>query len=502
MSTSLGELFFRIGLTGAADVVTGLKQVAQAATDTAAKGDKADTTVRGLSQSLASLGGEARMVTMAIAGLGASFMAWSGVNLAAKYQAVTIGLTNILHSGEAAKKMMGELIQMGQETPFETADLVGFSRELLATGSSAGEAVRQLRTLANVGANMGLPVGEVGEMTRLLGSMRGRPHGGAETIQALQARGVNMAEVLAASGGPKFSGKYAQMQANQYLGSLTGAQAFDKVMTGLQKLNPTGAQSFLSVMQNMGESIRNVMLPTGELLLPVLGSLGKSLMSMANIVGKLNALTGGGAGLVAVFTGAWVGATRLVSSFRQAVVAIGQLDVAIMSLAATARASSAVSGASGAASMATPAVAGGAAAAARSGIFARLGGWLKGAFSLKGLGIGLGINWLGDMLGDKVGGGNGNFIKNVAGGAGLGAAFGPWGFAIGAIGGALKGLWENKQPAKGDDKLDKIAENTAKSADSLQSLQGRLLGGGGPRANRAIGEIEMDHALARAFLLA
>ena len=162
MATSLGELFFRIGIGGAEQVVSSLQQVIKAFMEATSKGDKADESLKGVTGTLAGMGSEARNVALAISSLGASLLAYSGVNLAAKYQAVTIGLTNILHSADAARKMMGELIQMGQETPFDTSELVGFARELKVTGSTAEETVKQLRTLANVAANMGLSVGEIG----------------------------------------------------------------------------------------------------------------------------------------------------------------------------------------------------------------------------------------------------------------------------------------------------------------------------------------------------
>ncbi len=408
---------------------------------------------------------------------------------------------------------MGALIQMGQETPFETSDLVGFSRELLVTGSSAEEAIKQLRTLANVGANMGLPVGEVGEMTRLLGGLRSHAKGGAEIFQALQARGVNIAETLAAGGGPRFTGQFAQMQASQFLGSMTGAQAFQLVMTGLEKLNPTGAQSFLSVMQNLSESWRNVMLPTGRLLLPVLGAVGQGLMAAANAIGKLNEVSGGSAGLAVMIMGVWRAKTVLISTAIRAATAVRLLAASIDRLSASAAVgagTTATSGAAGAGAAAGTGAAAGAGglkalwaslrAGGVKGLAGRIGAGLKG---MKGFGIGMAVDLLGNLLGDAVGGGVGNVIKNMATFGGLGAIFGAPGAAIGAVAGLIKGLWENSHGGgAGADAQAEIARNTGRTADYLESLSGRLIGPGGKNASRAISEIEIERSLARALMLA
>lgn len=500
MALNLGELFYKISISGVSAVTGGLDDVAKASGVAVAAQSRLDGVLGKSSASLSNFGDEARLVAAGIGALGASLAGLTSFNLAAKYQNVEIGLTNILGSAEKAKKLVGELITLGGQTPFDTSELVGFSRGLLATGSTAESVTRELKVLSAVGANMGLPVGEVGELARLLGDVRNRAHAGAETFQALQSRGVNLAKVLAASGGPKFEGQFGGLQASQYLGSLPGAKAFDVVMKGLEKLNPEPAQSVLSTLQNLGESFQNVMLPTGRLLLPVVGGIAQALKFVADGFGKINELTGGSGGLILILGGLWKAKNLLIGSTLTAISAIQNLSATLNKLSLSAGISAGATGSAGIAGGLGAGISGvkGFFSGGVKGILPALGGALK---AVKGPGLGFAVDILGNLLGDKLGGQAGNLIKNISTGVGLGALAGPWGALVGGLGGLGAGLWQNSQ-TKPSDPATKTAENTKRMADSLEALNGRLLGQGGRRAGASISEIEAEQALARALMLA
>lgn len=488
MTEDLGTLLIHVGIDGTGATTSGLKDVKTSLKNVGDQSDESNDKTKKFNLTLLDLVRSASAATVAIGGVVAALSAFSGVRLAAQYQAVEIGLTNILHSATAAKRVMGELIQMGAQTPFPTEHLVGFARQLLATGSSARSAVNELRTLANVGANMGLGVSDVGDLVRMLSTVRTTMHApGADTFQALSRHGVNLAEVLSASGGARFTGSMANAQAASVFGAMPGPMAFAKIMEGLQKLNPGGADTFLSVVQNLGESIRNVMLPTGALLIRVLAPIGKLLQSVANAVARVNEMTGGGAGLIFLLAGLARIQGVLVNTAIAAANAIARLNVQLAALAGT----------------------GGVAGGKGGGMIPIIGGGLKSlgpAIAAAGALFGAeqirkhGYSKMADTYyyGDLMA----NTIQGAAGGEILG---GPLGGIVGAISGLFKTMYDytyggEKYHNKDRDKLDQIAENTGKTADALQQMRGTLIGGG-DRAQRVTGDIEAQINLARALAL-
>lgn len=486
MATSLGELWIRIGLRGTSEVVSGLQQVGSSASSLSNQTENLDKNTKNLSDRFSNATGQALAFAGSMVVIARVVGQISGINLASKYQATEAGLRNMLGSAEKARQLMSDLKQMGTQTPYRTEELVGFSRRLLATGSNASDVVKQLQTLSNVGANMGLPVGEVGEMVDLLGRLRIQAHAGAETFAALSARGVKLSEVLKASRGVEFKGKYAEMQSAQYLGALPGAEAFKVIMDGLQKLNSTAnTGNFVSVLQNTMEQINLIMEPTGRLLITVLSPVLRSVQNMASMLGSLNAFTFGLAGLPIAFGVAVVA----VNSARNAILVLsGALNVLRNSALSASTATGMNAGAN---------TLGGLGNIAGLGRFAGLGGkLLKGGMA--GLGISGGISLLGMLLPDKLK----PLVDNVSAGAGLGATAGSvipglgtaTGAILGTIFGGVKTIYETFQSrASGNNPL---LEETKKTNEILSDMNGKIYGAG-RRSDIAVSSIEAEIGLAR-----
>ncbi len=487
MATSLGELWLRIGLRGSSEVVSGLQSVSSAASSTSSHTDSLQNSTKGLSDRFNNAAGEAFAFAASVTAIAKAAMSFSGINLAAKYQGIEMGLRNMLGSAEKAQKLMTDLKNMGANTPYQTEELAGFSRRLLATGSTAQGVTKELQTLANTASSMGLPVGEVGEMVDVLGRLRLQAHAGADSFAALAARGVKLSDVVAAGAGRQFKGKFAEMQAGQYLSGMTGTQAYDVIMKGLQKLYPGVANTFIGVMQNTFEQMALIMEPTGKLLIaaltPVLGLVQK----IASFVGAVNKFTHGMAGLPSAILAA--GAAGYFAFTR-----VLALDAAIMALGASAQG-------------ATGKVAANAAANTFGGIgnMGALGSLLpklaKGGIAAMGIGL------AGEGLKMATPKNMGGFWENMAGGAGMGAMAGSVipglgtaaGAIIGAIGGGIKGLYEGYQ-SKGTDTQKALLDESKKQTGILSDMNGKMYGGD-RRTSRFQSDLEAEIGLQRKLAL-
>jgi hypothetical protein len=487
MATSLGELWLRIGLRGSAEVVSGLQSVGSAAQSASAQTTSLQNSTTRLSSGFQSAMGEAFAFAASLTTMTKALMAFSGIDLATRYQGIEEGLKNMLGSSEKATKLMESLKKMGADTKYETVDLIGFARRLLTTGSTASSVTGELQTLANTASNLGLPVGEVGEMVEILSRLGLQAHAGADTFAALAARGVKMTDVAKFGAGREFTGKFAEMQAAQFLAGMNGSQARDLIFRALKKMYPEGVVDFSGLVNNTFESVRNIMLSTGTLLIGALTPALVLVKNIAEIVGKFNKITQGLAGfavvLPAVAVAGYYAFTRLMA-----------LDAAIMALGASAQG-------------ATGKVAANAAANTLGGIgnMGALGSLLPklARGGVAAMGIGLAGEGLKRVSPKSMGG----FWENMAGGAGMGAMAGSIipglgtaaGAIIGAIGGGIKGLYEGYQ-SKGGDTQKALLDESKKQTGILSDMNGKMYGGD-RRTGRFQSDLEAEIGLQRALAL-
>lgn len=423
--------------------------------------EKAAGTMNGLGSSMGSatsgilnLVGGLGEVTVALGALGTAAVALSGIKLAGKLQQVEMGFTTLLGSASKARDMMAKLYDLGAKTPFNTEELQGMARQMLATGTAASQVLPQLKALTDQAAALGLDTSAVGAMQRQLSQMRLKPNVQMEEINVLAEWGVDVRKLVNAATGRNMS----RPEAMQYLTSQGGEKAADLLIAGMEKAFGGAADrmgtSFLAVVQNATERIRWIMAPTGKVIIGALAPAGMALQKVAEGAKWLNDVTGGGAGLIVLMGGlriAFVYVTAVirnaVGGLRELTAAISQLAAASTGAAARAGGAAAAAGGSAAAATAATAAAGGAAAGAANGATAaktsgsatqaipKYGGWQNAAR------MGKWREALG-LIGNAAKGPLGK-VKNLAGGAlkGLG------GFAAGyglEQGGNAMASWQNR----------------------------------------------------------
>jgi hypothetical protein len=505
----LGRLLINVAIQDDGTAKT-LDGVAQSAAGVKRQADPAQQSTRDFAMAITSIKlpavqavGVVSTLAASIGMLGAAASSFAGLRLAAQYERIETGFRAILGSASAAHKIMGQLRQMGSETPYRTEALIGYARQLAAVTHNGDKAVKTLRTLAAVGSAQGWSETDVGDVARTLASLGSSiTPPGKDTIMSLAAKGIDIARVAKAAGVGDFgTGPNATAQAAMALGAYQGPAAMEKLMKGMEKIYPP-TMSFLGVLQNLAESISQIMLPTGQMLIPVVGAIARAVTWAAQRLRDLNTRLGGAGGFAFMLAGIIRIGPSLIASLQGAFVGIMRLTAALRALAVSSSAAAVGTGAAAGANASGM----GAAALGRGAL-----GGLKGLFTggakvalmsaasaLLPIGIAMGGAALAS---DKQG--KGYSAMNIAGRAlefgSMGFMLGgPWGAAIGAAVGAGYGIWENYQPKPEDDAAKETAENTKKIADGMDALRMEVIGGG-LRTRRGASDIEAQINLSRAM---
>lgn len=520
----LGTLLLRVGITGAGETRSQVRGLGQDAIEAGRKVRGAGADIRSIEAPLLTAG-------LAITTFAANFRTvvgllsgFSGVGIASQFQMAEVGLEGLLGNRAAAKTLLADLRAMAAVTPFDTAALSQMAGGMLATGFSADTLVGKMKAIADAAAALGHTQEGFSRIQLAIAQIRSSPTLQGDELRQLSEARVNIATLVNAATGSTFT-NFAQAKA--FLQTKSGEEVAEILLQGMERkfggaAERMGMSTLVGVMVNAGEAIKNVMLPTGQLLVPVLILAGKTVMGVVNAIGKLNELTGGGAGLIFLIGGLVRAKGALIGSIIGAWQQINRLTAALngLSVAAGMAAATTTVG-SGAMVLYGGGKAGAGAAAGIGG----MGGWWKGVMALFGAGgigaairggmstlplylggalrgifgrgfgpIGIAAGLGGSIAGNMIGGPAGNMLGNVGMGVGVGSMFGPWGAAIGGILGLSKGIYEYF--TSGDSAQERTAKATEQMAHAMQSGNlGTVIGG--PRARSVHTQMQIEISLAR-----
>lgn len=116
------------------------------------------------------------------------------VRVRGEFQQLEVAFTTMLQSREKADKLMQEITQFAATTPFELKDVAGATKQLLAFGISADDIIPTLRSLGDISAGIGAPVGEI---AYLFGSIKTQGKAMTLDIRQFAQRGIPIYEELA-----------------------------------------------------------------------------------------------------------------------------------------------------------------------------------------------------------------------------------------------------------------------------------------------------------------
>ena len=115
-------------------------------------------------------------------------------NIAAEFESTSVAFKTLIGDADKAKKVIGDIATLGEQTPFEFAELADAGRKLVAFNENSDQVVDTLRRLGDVAAGIQQPIGEIAE---LYGKARVQGTLFAEDINQMTGRGIPIIQELA-----------------------------------------------------------------------------------------------------------------------------------------------------------------------------------------------------------------------------------------------------------------------------------------------------------------
>ena len=116
------------------------------------------------------------------------------VNIRGEFQKTEVAFATMLKSRDAAKDLMGEMVELAAKTPFSLRDVSDGAKQLLAFQIPAEQVVDTLRRMGDIAAGLGVPLERI---NLIYGQVKAKGRlQGEEMLQFMEA-GVPMAAELA-----------------------------------------------------------------------------------------------------------------------------------------------------------------------------------------------------------------------------------------------------------------------------------------------------------------
>ena len=246
-------------------------------------------------------------LTASIGEIGAAFAAksliQSIVQVRGEFQQLEVAFSTILRSEERANKLMQEAAEFAAITPFDLQGVAGGIRQLLAYGTAAEDAIKEVEMLGNVAAGLSVPLND---MIYLYGTLRSQGRAFTVDIRQFAGRGVPIYEEL---------GKVLNVDRQELNQLITdGKVGFAEVEQAFKNMTSEGGM-FFNLMREQSKTI------TGQI-----SNLRDSIDMMFNELGK-NAES--------VITDVISGASYIVDHYKEVIRILGSLIATYGSYRAT-----------------------------------------------------------------------------------------------------------------------------------------------------------------------
>lgn len=245
----------------------------------------ARSSVTGLVGSLASAGRSVLKFTGIAGGIGAVFGALKGaakgISLAAELEQVGVAFETMLGSGNAAKKLMGELTTFSAATPFEFPEIARSAKQLLAFGVGADDMTNKLTMLGDISAGVGKPLEE---MAAIYGKIKSRGQLTGQTLNQLAQAGVPIYKALAKQLGVAESEVAAMVS--------TGKAGFPQVDAALKGLTAEGGQ-FAGLMKKQSTTLAGLWSTLTDNIGLTMAGMVTAMVDAFSLRDALSSLTGG-----------------------------------------------------------------------------------------------------------------------------------------------------------------------------------------------------------------
>lgn len=241
--------------------------------------DKTESNVTSLGSTLARIGGA----------LAIGAVAKSVVSLGVEMEQTRVSFATFLGDAEKGNKLIGELEQFANVTPFDNAAVIQAGKVLLTTGMAAENVSDRLKVVGDIAAGANVPLTE---MASIYAKAMNKGKLQAEELNQLSERGVPIIQVLAKKFGVLeeevfkmgSEGKITAKVMNEAFDSMTSeGGTFFNLMEKQSKTVGGRFSTLVGKLQTLG-------IRMGETMLPVLGALTSVAIMMVDNIEALKTM--------------------------------------------------------------------------------------------------------------------------------------------------------------------------------------------------------------------
>lgn len=199
----------------------------------------------------------------AFAGFSVKEFVKSVVDARGQMQQLEVAFETMLGSKSKMQKLMDELTQTALVTPFEFDDVANGAKQLLAYGTAAEDVNQTIKTLGDVAAGVGAPIGDI---VYLYGTLQTQGRMYTQDLNQFTGRGIPMIAELAKQFGVTEGEVKGLVEA--------GKVGFPEVQRVMESLTSEGGQ-FFNLMENQSKTISGQISNLQDNFASILNEIGK-----------------------------------------------------------------------------------------------------------------------------------------------------------------------------------------------------------------------------------
>ena len=217
------------------------------------------------------LGGIAKIVGWGAVAGGIGFIGKKVVELGTGMEQTRLSFSTFMGDTEKANKLIGELNNFANITPFDNAEVLKSGQMLLSAGMSADKVTSSLRMIGDVASGVSMPLDELSQIY-MKAMNKGKLQ--AEELNQMSERGIPLMQELARMTGLSKTEVYKLAE--------TGAITSDVLQQAFQNMTSQGGVYF-NLMEKQSQTVQGrwstvvgnlqtLGIKLGEMLLPVIGA--------------------------------------------------------------------------------------------------------------------------------------------------------------------------------------------------------------------------------------
>lgn len=286
------RVHLQVAAPGLANLNRDLTQLSAASKQAGAAAAGAANNIRSIGSSAAGASGGLNGLLAGVAqlgvGLAAAGAARSVFVKAAEVETQTKAIAQLAGGAEAAKRIIGELQQLGAATPFTSTELVESAKKLAAFGVPAAALVDVTSRLGDVAGSTGARLGDI---ATIYGQIQAKGKLQTEELLQLQERGIDIQSTLKQQYGVT-GAEFTKLLESGAISAEAVNQAFEKLTsTGGRYFGGASAQAttvagrFSTLQDNIDSLARTI----GQTLEPVTKAVLEGAIALAEAFGRLPA---------------------------------------------------------------------------------------------------------------------------------------------------------------------------------------------------------------------